>query len=190
MLLGCILLLPNSLAQSDDTGDSADATEQPMTKGKKKKKNSSKGTKGKVDESQTNAVATAFNGFKNLGSPLNTKAEFYVYVRVDIQNEHCSELISEFVKDRKQMRKAGLEVIIINQDATETEAKSFLRKHHANFPMLCVTSDEAARLPGINKGDDLSGITFVKADGEVVYKKNHFILDDWSEIIGKEYADF
>ncbi len=146
-------------------------------------KSEGKDTDKKDNKVEMGAVATALSKLKTFNSKPNLKAKYYVYLQSASWCGPCRAEMPDIVREYDQMRLAGVEIILLGCDRTESEAMAYLGQFHAGFPGLMV--DKGSSLPGFIQARGIPNAIFVDADGKMLTRGHGSIIMKWREIIGK-----
>lgn len=146
----------------------------------------------KAAERKGGAVLTALKALKPFNGKVNAKADYFVYLQTDGQNENCNaETMAKVADIYKEMKKSGrVEMVIICLEAEEDEAKSFLRKHKLKNPAVMDQNEKIEDLPGLSGARTLPLATFVSKDGKVHMEGGMSVLEQWENYTIKRRENF
>lgn len=146
----------------------------------------------KAAERKGGAVLAALKALKPFNGKVNAKADYFVYLQTDGQNENCNaETMAKVADIYKEMKKSGrVEMVIICLEATEEEAKSFLRKHKLKNPAVMDQNEKIEDLPGLTGARVLPLATFVGKDGKVHMEGGMSVLEQWENYTVKRRENF
>ena len=99
----------------------------------------------------------------------NLKAKQYKYMQSATWCRFCNLKMPGLVQGYPQMRKQGIEIILISADDTVEKAKAFMEKYNAPFPCVMRNSEGVDKLPCYrNSGGNLPDVFTVSADGTLI----------------------
>ena len=100
----------------------------------------------------------------------NLKAKQYKYMQSATWCRFCNLKMPDMVKGYPEMRKQGIEIILISADDTVEKAKAFMEKYKAPFPCVMRNSPGVDKLPSYrNAGGNLPDVFTVAADGTLLH---------------------
>ena len=100
----------------------------------------------------------------------NLKAKQYKYMQSATWCRFCNLKMPDMVKGYPEMRKQGIEIILISADDTPEKAKAFMEKYNAPFPCVMRNSPGVDKLPSYrNAGGNLPDVFTVAADGTLLH---------------------
>ena len=100
----------------------------------------------------------------------NLKAKQYKYMQSATWCRFCNLKMPDMVKGYPEMRKQGIEIILISADDTVEKAKAFMEKYNAPFPCVMRNSPGVDKLPSYrNAGGNLPDVFTVAADGTLLH---------------------
>ncbi len=88
----------------------------------------------------------------------------------------------DVVKEYKKLKRKKIELILVCADKTEEDAKDYVKKYKAKFPMVM----SSAGLPGFAGGGSIPNATIVDADGKQIAKGHGSIILEWKDSIGDD----
>ena len=145
--LFCLGLAP---AQDDDTQSDA----QP-----KKEKKIPKGLK---PVAKTIAEMDTFNAKPNL------KAKYYIYLISASWCGPCQALMPKIVEAYPDMKKKGVEILLISADNSLDAAQKYAKSHDCQFPAVWQGDPKVKSLPGLTGGPGIPWAVFVDAKGKQI----------------------
>lgn len=99
----------------------------------------------------------------------NLKAKTYKYMQSATWCRFCNLKMPGLVEGYPEMRKQGIEIILISADDTVEKAKAFMEKYKAPFPCVMRNSEGVDKLPCYrNSGGNLPDVYTVSADGTLI----------------------
>lgn len=99
----------------------------------------------------------------------NLKAKEYRYMQSATWCRFCNYKMPGLVEGYADMKKRGIEIILISADATEEQARAFMEKYKAPFPCVMRTAEGVDKLPQfVNSGGHLPSVYTVAADGTLI----------------------
>ena len=111
-----------------------------------------------------------------VGKP-SKKANYYIFLHSSSTCAACKTYIPAIVKEYKKMKSAKVEVIHVNHDSTEADAKKYVKAERMKFPTIM--DAEAQKLPGYTAVSGLPGATIVDKHGTVIKSGHAAIVNDW-----------
>ena len=100
----------------------------------------------------------------------NLHAKQYKYMQSATWCRFCNLKMPDMVKGYPEMRKQGIEIILISADDTVEKAKAFMEKYKAPFPCVMRNSPGVDKLPSYrNAGGNLPDVFTVAADGTLLH---------------------
>ena len=146
---------------------------------KKPDKKAAKEKPGKAEKGQKGAVANVLKDLTYVTDARpNLKAKQYKYVQSATWCRFCNLKMPDMVKTYPQMRKQGIEIILISADDTPEKAKAFMEKYNAPFPCVMRNSAGVDKLPCFRVAPSLPDVFTVSADG--------ILLNDGSMMRGRK----
>lgn len=128
---------------------------------------------------QKNAVASVLKELTYVTDARpNLKAKTYKYMQSATWCSICNLKMPDMVQRYPEMRKQGIEIILISADDTVEKAKAFMEKYKAPFPCVMRNSAGVDKLPCFRVAPGLPDIFTVSADGT--------LLDDGSMKRGRK----
>ncbi len=128
------------------------------------------------------ALHASLEGVKPLTGKINTKADYYIYLQSASWCGPCVALMPDVVKEYKKFKRKKIELILVCADKTEDDAKNYVKKYKAGFPMVMSTQG----LLGYAGGGGIPNATIVDADGKQIAKGNGRIILDWKKTIAAD----
>lgn len=99
----------------------------------------------------------------------NLKAKEYRYMQSATWCRFCNYKMPGPVAGYADMKKRGIEIILISADATEEQARAFMEKYKVPFPCVMRTAEGVDKLPQfVNSGGHLPSVYTVAADGTLI----------------------
>ena len=165
--------------------DEEEAADEEEGKSKKKKKKSKKSKKSAkkgakkgakdadeaAEEAAEPAVPTALGKFKQLNGKPNLKADYYIYMYSASWCGYCVQCMPVAMDAYKKMKASRkVELVIINGDKSEREAKDYLKKYRAKCPSIMFDALQATKFQGL-PGCGMPGfpaISVVDKDGKMI----------------------
>lgn len=99
----------------------------------------------------------------------NLKAKEYRYMQSATWCRFCNYKMPGLVAGYADMKKRGIEIILISADDTEEQARAFMEKYKAPFPCVMRTAEGVDKLPQfVNSGGHLPSVYTVAADGTLI----------------------
>lgn len=115
--------------------------------------------------------------------PPNTSAKYFILCRLELRTE--ADRIRVLKDAYSRMKSKGVELVLVDNDATEKSGMELLRKSKANFcPAVYVNERVVKSLwQGAHAGNS---VVIKKEQGEVVAQGGYRLLQDWEEIVNEE----
>lgn len=155
----------------------------------KKKKKAGKKTEKKAEKAEKaplSAVAKALKEVKFVGGKkADPKATHYIYLVSASWCGPCNAEMPKVVEEYKEMRKCGVELILVSADHASSQATGFMKKYGADFP--CAMGDtERNKLPGWQNKNSIPYAIIVDADGNSLTCGNAApVIGNWKQTTGK-----
>ncbi len=109
-------------------------------------------------------------------------ARYYIYICSAGWCGPCNKEMPHLVEAYAQMKRSGLvEMLLVDYDYTEREAREFQGKYGVLFP--AIMSSSASVLPGFLSPRSIPFAIVVDADGNVIKSGNGAIIRDWKRLI-------
>lgn len=151
--------------ESDDT-----TTEQTPTKSKKK---------------EVSPFLQAFKKVRTFNGKPNKKAKYYIYLQSAKWCGFCCKEMPDIVKEYKEMKKNGVEIILCSRDHTQDDAKAFIKEFGIRFPTVLDNNDKGLPLPGYTRAPGIPWAVFVDASGKAISNGHGSSVKNWKQIIQK-----
>lgn len=177
-----ILLGMLGLCCADDEKEEAGKDPEVQTTGEK----SAPEKKAKKEVSPVAKALAKMHCFN--GKPMKD-AKCYVYLQSASWCGPCREEMPKIAEEYKEMKKAGVEIVLISHDQTEKGAKAYLKEFKAKFPGFMPERLEKNKLPGFVAADSIPHATFVDATGKVLKDGHGSITLSWKEIVPSDTSD-
>lgn len=146
---------------------------------KKADKKAAREKPAKKEKGQKDAVASVLKDLTYVTDARpNLKAKTYKYMQSATWCTICNLKMPDMVKAYPEMRKQGIEIILISADDTAEKAKAFMEKYNAPFPCVMRNSAGVDKLPCFRTAPRLPDVFTVSADG--------ILLDDGSMKRGRK----
>ena len=140
--------------------------------------------KGKKAKADKNAVQEALKDITFVTDKRpDPKAKFFIYLQSSRNCGPCNREMPEVVKAYKDMPKGKTELIFICRDASEDDAKEFMKKYGADFPCIMIGSPDIEKLPGFTKSGSYPWASIVDASGtELMNNHAKMIMMKWKQV--------
>lgn len=172
MLLLMLAVGGAQLSYAQDESDN-DTTESPTEKPKKKAK------KGISPVMQALKKAHTFNGKPN------KKAKYFIYLQSASWCGPCREEMPKIVDAYKNMKKAGVEIILFSHDKEEADAKGYVKEFKVKFPVTLRHQGGLLKVPGFTEASGIPHATIVDEDGKVLADGHGSIIEQWEQVVRK-----
>ncbi len=132
---------------------------------------------------EKSAVAQALTGKHVFNGTPNEEAKYYLYLECASWCGNCRREMSNVISDYAEMKKSGVEVIVLSCDDTQEKGETFLALYGATLPGMMV--QEGKSLPGFQDTGMIPYAVLVKANGDVL-KADHAtpVVESWRELVG------
>lgn len=156
-------------------------------KDKAELKEDKKDKKGKKEKANKNAVQEALKDITFVTDKRpDPKAKFFIYLQSSRHCGPCNQEMPNVVKAYKDMPKGKTELIFICRDASEEDAKEFMKKYGADFPCIMIGSPDIQKLPGFSKSGSFPWASIVDASGtELMNNHAKMIMMKWKDVTSK-----
>lgn len=144
-----------------------------------------KDKKGKKEKANKNAVQEAFKDITFVTDKRpDPKAKFFIYLQSSRNCGPCNREMPDVVNQYKDMPKGKTELIFICRDASEEDAKEFMKKYGADFPCIMIGSPDIGKLPGFSKSDSYPMASIVDGSGAELQGITHakVVMMRWKQI--------
>lgn len=145
--------------------------------------------KATADQKKESAVvASALRKLKYSGSKPNMKAQVYIFLHSASYCPPCRAEMPEFVKEYRNMKDAGVELIVFSHDDNEANTKAWLKSEKAKFPVVMLSSnkpDTLKKLPGYHEVNGIPHATIVDASGNELADGHGVIVKSWEKYVPK-----
>ena len=112
------------------------------------------------------------------GKPMKD-AKYYIYLHSSSTCAACSSIVPGIIKEYKKMKKAKVELILVNHDSTEAQAKAYVKANRIKFAAV-MDSDETARtMPGYTPVSGIPYATIVDKHGTVLKHAHGSVVLEW-----------
>ncbi len=128
------------------------------------------------------ATQSFFNGKPDL------HAKYYIYLQSASWCGPCRAEMPEIVALYEQMKKDGVEIILVSADSTQEGAEKYLQAFKAPFPATMPNKDGMVDLPGFKRTNYVPRATIVTNQGESLADGHGSIIKHYKDIIGKYEA--
>lgn len=124
------------------------------------------------------AVAEALKELKFIsGKPLKN-AKYYIYLHSSSTCVACANIMPAIVKEYKKMKKAKVEIILIDHDSTVEKAKAYVKSGRIRFPAM-MDGAEAQTLPGYTPVSGIPYAIIVDKHGTVIKQAHGSAVLEW-----------
>ena len=148
-------------------------------------KEAKKDKKGKKEKANKNAVQEALKDITFVTDKRpDPKAKFFIYLQSSRHCGPCNQEMPNVVKAYKDMPKGKTELIFICRDASEEDAKEFMKKYGADFPCIMIGSPDIQKLPGFSKSDSYPMASIVDGSGAELQSTTYaqMVMRKWKQI--------
>lgn len=114
---------------------------------------------------------------------LNPNAKCYVYLQSASWCPPCRAEMPNIVKAYKEMKAAGVEVILCGRDRDKAGVKGYIKAF--KIPFCAVVAHEKLGLPGFRYSGSVPHATFVDRNGKVLRDGHGSITLDWKSVVDK-----
>ena len=136
----------------------------------------------KSTEKLRGAVLNALNELDLVNAELNTKARFFIYLQSASWCGPCCAEMPKIVKAYPEMKKKGVEIILLGHDSTNEGVEKYLKKFEAPFPGVQYKNRGVQDLPGFRSCNGIPWATLVDANGNVIaHSHASGIFATWKE---------
>ena len=136
-----------------------------------------------VKKNEPSEVAKAFKKARPVQGKLNPAAKCYVYLQSASWCPPCRKEMPEIVKAYKEMKAAGVEVILCGRDSDKKGVKGYIKAFKIPFP--AVVADEKLKLPGFKRSSSVPHATYVDKNGKVLMDGHGSITLRWQSVVEK-----
>ena len=138
---------------------------------------------GQQAESAVGKALEAMQGYATDKRP-DTHARYYVYLQSAGWCGPCNQEMPKIVQEYTEMRKNGVELVLVSCDKTPDDAAAFMKKYGADFACVGFSTPAAAALPGFTPERRVPRMTIVDASGKVVQPPVFaaHVLPKWREL--------
>ena len=136
-----------------------------------------------VKKNEVSEVAKAFKSARPVQGRLNPAAKCFVYLQSASWCGPCREEMPEIVKEYKEMKANGVEIILCGRDEDKKGVKGYIKEFKIPFP--AVVANEKLKLPGYQRSPGVPHATFVDKSGKVLLDGHGAITMRWKEVIEK-----
>ncbi len=148
-----------------------------------------KGSADKKSKKSLSPVAKALSKLHCFNGKPMKDAKYYVYLQSASWCGPCREEMPKIVEAYKEMKAAGIEIILVGRDYSAKEAKDYLKMFKAKFPGFFSDKKDKIELPGFTLSGSVPHATFVDAEGNVLKDGHGSITLQWKEIIPADTAE-
>ncbi len=134
-----------------------------------------------AEELAARKVPAALANLEPLSGDFNTKADYYIYLSSASWCGPCVALMPKVAKEYSKLKRKKIELILVCADKTEEDAKNYVKKYKAKFPM--VMTSQGGKLPGFAGGGAIPNATIVDAEGNEIKKGHGSIILEWKDVI-------
>ena len=114
----------------------------------------------------------------------NTAAKCYVYLQSASWCGPCCQEMPEIVETYKEMKEAGVEIILCGCDHDKKGVKNYVKKFRIPFP--ATLADKKLKLPGFIEAKFIPHATFVDPNGKVLVAGQGSIIMNWQKYVPKD----
>lgn len=118
-------------------------------------------------KSKLEAVPQALKKLSTFNGKVNTEAEYYIYLQSASWCGPCRAEMPEIVEKYKEMKKDGVELVLISHDHSKGDAKDYVKEFKAKFPVH-FSKKKKVTLPGFKMSSSVPHATLVDAKGKVL----------------------
>lgn len=136
---------------------------------------------------EADAVAKGFKKAHSVQGKLNPNAKCYVYLQSASWCGPCRAEMPKLVSAYKEMKEAGVEVILCGRDEDKAGVKGYIKEFKIPFP--AVVAKSKLPLPGFKYSSSVPHATFVDKNGKVLKDGHGNITLGWQEILDKLEKD-
>lgn len=129
------------------------------------------------------AVVAALKKAKLVHGKVNASAKCFVYLQSASWCGPCRKEMPEIVAEYKNMKKAGVEVILCGHDDGKKGVKGYVKEFKMPFPAV-VAKD--LKLPGFSQASGIPHATFVDKNGKVLADGHGSITLQWQKYVPEE----
>lgn len=134
-------------------------------------------------------VAEALEGIVTINGKPSEDAEYYVYLQSASWCPPCRDEMPKIVKAYPEMKKNGVELILIGYDNDLPSTQKYLDEFGATFPAAHYKDEMLATLPGYTPAAGIPDATFVDKKGNVIKRDHGAIVTHWKQVLDKGAAD-
>ena len=141
-----------------------------------------KAAKAKKDaDRRGGAVVSVLKDLKPFNGKVNAKADYFIYLQTDSSSETCdTETMKKVAELYKDIKKSGrVDLVLVSLDATEEEAKAFVRKHKLKCPVVMDQNEKIDELPGLGSARNMPYAIFVDKEGKKHMEGGMSVLEQW-----------
>ncbi len=150
-----------------------------------KKKEASDDSKSKDKKKGLSPVAKALSKAHTFNGRVNKDAKVYIYLQSAGWCKFCRKEMPEIVEQYKEMKEAGVELVLVSHDQDKRNAMSFLKEFKAKFPSFIPTKKLYEKIPGLKEANGIPRATIVDSSGNVLQDGHGSIALDWREYVEK-----
>lgn len=144
---------------------------------------SSRGNSGASSAEGGESVSNVLSNLSTFNADPELRAKYYVYLHSASWCGFCRQEMPKIVEAYKEMKDAGVELLLIGADSTPEESQKFLETYGATFPGTHKDTQGVEDLPGYEKAHGYPSAIFVTEEGEVLESGHGSIIQDWRDII-------
>ena len=119
------------------------------------------------------------------GAKPNLKAEYYIFIYSASWCGFCPPVMKASVEAYPEMKRKGVELILVDQDKTLAACKDYVKKYKAKFP--AAFGQKATKLNEMMRGKRKSGgvphAVFLDANRGVIKEGHGNLVKQWQEIL-------
>lgn len=135
-------------------------------------------------ETSVGAVAKELAKLDYFNAEPNWNAEYFIYLQSASWCPPCRAEMPKIVEQYEEMRKNGVEIILLGCDRNRPQAEAYLKQFNAKFPGVMI--DKAATLPGYTESQYIPNAAFVDKNGNVLQSGHGSIIMQWRSIISQK----
>lgn len=130
-------------------------------------------------------VPEALESMVTINGKPSTDAQYYIYLQSASWCPPCRKEMPEIVKAYPEMKKNGVELILIGCDENLPGTQRYLEEFSAGFPAVHYTDEDLRTLPGFSPATGIPDATFVDRQGHVLLRGSGALIKDWKRIFHK-----